>query len=244
VNTGIKVVRYQLLRRADYLVLPWAWLCFGFAVDLVVFSLLPVHDHWVATAHGLVRAPDTSGRDAWGLVAIVSVFLGQGVVAAARALPFALALGVSRRTYYAATGLLAATLSAAYGLVLTGLQAVERGTDGWGESAHIFRVPYLLDGPWYLTWLTSTVVLTLLFSYGMWIGVVHRRWNLAGTLTFLAAQITVLVAAAVLVTWSRAWDGVGRFFTALTAAGLTGLLAAAAVLVLAGGYTTIRRATV
>jgi hypothetical protein len=243
-STWAKVVRYHLLRRADYLVLPWAWLAFGFAVDLVVFALIPVPDHWVATAHGLVRAPDTSGRDAWGLLAIASVFLALGVIGAARALPFALALGVSRRTYSAATGLLAALLSAGYGLVLTVLQAVERATDGWGESAHIFQVPYVLDGPWYLTWLTATVALTALFCYGMWIGAVHRRWNLIGTVALLAAQITVLLTAALVVTWSHGWSGVGRFFGGLTAAGLTGLLAAAAVGAAAGGYATIRRAAV
>jgi hypothetical protein len=45
-------------------------------------------------------------------------------------------------------------------------------------------------------------------------------------------------------TWAHAWPAVGRLFTGLTAAGLTGLLAALAVILLAGGYATIRRATV
>ena len=38
--------------------------------------------------------------------------------------------------------------------------------------------------------------------------------------------------------------GVGRFFTTLTIGGLTGLLAALAVVLLAGGYATMRRVTV
>jgi hypothetical protein len=37
---------------------------------------------------------------------------------------------------------------------------------------------------------------------------------------------------------------VGHFFTTLTAAGLTGLLAVLAVALLAGGFATVRRATV
>jgi hypothetical protein len=64
------------------------------------------------------------------------------------------------------------------------------------------------------------------------------------TLTFIAAQVTVLLAAALVVTWSHGWTGVGHFFTGLTAAGLTGLLAVLAVALLAGGRATIRRATV
>jgi hypothetical protein len=36
-------------------------------------------------------------------------------------------------------------------------------------------VPYILAGPWYLTWLTSSVLLILMFIYGMWFGIVYRR---------------------------------------------------------------------
>ncbi len=39
---------------------------------------------------------------------------------------------------------------------------------------HFFRVPWIMDGPWYTTWLTSFVllVLFLFFFYGMWYGLV------------------------------------------------------------------------
>ena len=43
---------------------------------------------------------------------------------------------------------------------------------------------------------------------------------------------------------AHAWLAIGRFFTALSAAGLTGLLAALAVMLLADGYATMRRVTV
>jgi hypothetical protein len=47
-----------------------------------------------------------------------------------------------------------------------------------------------------------------------------------------------------LITWTHVWAGTGRFFTALSAAGLTGLLAALTAALRAGGYATIRHATV
>ena len=156
--------------------------------------------------------------------------------------PYAGLDAVARQRFY--DWLLAVTLAAAVGLALTVLQAIERATGGWGVAMHFFRVPYILDGPWYLTWLTSFVALALLFVYGMWFGIVYRRWNLAGPVTFIAAQVTVLLAVALLITWIHAWPGTGRFFTALSAAGLTGLLAVLAAALLAGGYATIRRATI
>jgi len=41
-----------------------------------------------------------------------------------------------------------------------------------------------------------------------------------------------------------AWHTVGHFFTTLTIEGLTGLLAALTVVLMAGGYATVRRLTV
>ena len=243
-STWINVARYHLVNRVNFLALPWMYLAFAFAVDLVIFALIPVGQHSVLTSHGVVQVPQTSGRDAGGLGALVAIFFALGVTSVARSLPFALALGMSRRSYYTGTALLAVALAAAYGLAITVLQAIEQATDGWGLTTHIFRVPYILDGPWYLTWLTSFVALALLFTYGMWFGIVYRRWSLPGMLAFIAAQVTVLLAAALLITWSHAWPGTGHFFTTLSAAGLTGLLAIAAVALLAGGYATIRRVTV
>ena len=243
-NTLINVARFHLVNRVSYLVVPWAWLAFAFAVDLIIYSLIPVSHHMILTAHGLVQVQDTSSRYAGGLGAIVAIFFALGVTSVAKSLPFALTLGASRRSYYTGTAVLAITLAVGYGLLLTVLQAIEQATGGWGLATHIFRVPYLLDGPWYLTWLTTSVAMSLLFVYGMWFGIVYRRWNMTGMLTFVASQVTVLLVAALLITWSHTWSGTGHFFTSLSAAGLTGVLAALTAVLLAGGYATIRRVTV
>jgi hypothetical protein len=229
-RTCVNVARYHLVRPALYLGMPWAIMAFSFAVNLTIFRLLT----------GQRGAPHNTGA-----VSVIYIFfLVMGVTGAAQSLPFGLALGVSRRSYYTGTALLAVTLAAADGLALTALQAIERATGGWGEDMHFFRVPYLLDGPWYLTWLTSFVVLVLAFVYGMWYSIVYRRWRTFGTLTFLAAQVTVVLGVVLLITWAHARLGIGHSFTGLSAAETTGLLAALAGLLLAGGYATIRRVTV
>ena len=54
----------------------------------------------------------------------------------------------------------------------------------------------------------------------------------------------MLLVGALAATWTHGWHDVGRFFSAVSAAGLTGLLAAVAVVLLVGGFTTMRRVTV
>jgi hypothetical protein len=229
-STYVNVARYHLIHRLNYLILPWAILAFVFGVDAVIIALTPAGNGSLHYVGGLAS------------IFILAFVLGAQTVA--RSLPFGLALGLSRRTYFLGTALLAVAFAAVVGVVTTLGQAIERATGGWGINMGFFRVPYILDGPWYLTWLTSFVALTVIYVYGMWYGLVYRRWNLLGLVAFMAAQTTVLVIGALAATWSHAWHHIGHFFTALSAAGLTGLLAALAVLLFAGGLSTMRRLAV
>jgi hypothetical protein len=229
-TTWINVARYHLVQRLNYLVLPWAVLAFAFVVDVAVLDLIP--------------AGHSAHRYVGGIGSIFVLLFVLGVQSVARSLPFGLTLGLSRRSYYLGTALLGVALSAVYGLALTVGQVIERATGGWGLSMGFFRVPYILDGPWYLTWLTSFVALALLFVYGMWFGLVYRRWNVPGLVAFIAGQIIVVLAGALAATWSHGWPSIGRFFTALSAAGLTGVLAALVAALLAGGFATMRRVPV
>jgi hypothetical protein len=229
-STYINVVRYHLVQRFNYFVLPWAILAFVFGIDVVILALTP--------------AGHSSHRYVGGLASIFVLAFVLGVQSVARSLPFGLALGISRRSYFLGTALLAVALAAMVAVVATAGQALERATGGWGLSMGFFRVPYILNGPWYLTLLTAFVALTLLFVYGMWYGLIFRRWSLIGLVAFLAAQVTVLVIGALAATWAHGWHDIGHFFTALSAAGLTGLLAALTAVLLAGGFTTMRHVTV
>ncbi|MER5639138.1 hypothetical protein ABT095_19500 [Kitasatospora sp. NPDC002227] len=224
------VVRYLLLDRVTCLVLPWAWAAFGFVLDVVVLRLVPAghSDHrWVG-----------------GLVAVPLVMLVLGAQSVARALPFALTLGVSRRSYFLGATALALALSAGFGLVVVIGRILERATGGWGINMAYFRVPRLLDGPWYLSWLTATTVFVLMFVYGMWHGLVHRRAGVPGTMAFGAAQLGALALAALVVTWAHGWTAIGHYLGTVTITGLTGVLAAAVAVLLGGGFATIRRMTV
>ena len=224
-STWVKVARYNLMRPDNYLLLPWI-LPFSFAIG----ALTARHTH-----------------EATGYLLAFFIYFGvQGWQTVSRSLPFGLALGVSRRSFYSGTALLGAALALVSGLVLTALQAIERATDGWGLSLHFFRVNYLLNGPWYDTLLTSAVGLFALFVYGMWHGIVQLRWGPLGTWVFIVAQVLVVVTVGIVATTEH-WHFLAKASgssAGLTALGLTGVVAVLAVLVLAGGHATIRRATV
>ena len=233
-RTWVNVARYHMVRPVIYLGLPWAILTFSFFVNLAIFRLIP--------DHAALPSSNAAYHDTGAVACIFIFFFIMGVTGMGQSLPFGLALGVSRRSYYTGTALLAVTLASGAALVLTVLQSIEGATNGWGETMHFFRVPFILAGPWYLTWLTSFVGLVLLFVYGMWFGIVYRRWGRLGTLTFLAAQITV--GTLLIIGAHYYWLGVTHYFSAGSAAGLTGLLAVLAALLFAGGYATVRRVTV
>jgi hypothetical protein len=230
-STWISVARYQLTDRYNFVFMPWLILVLDFLIILVIFTETP------AAGHG---QPRYSGALAGIYVALIAV----GALSIARQLPFALALGLSRRSFYVGTALLAVAMAAGYGLALAVLQLIEGATGGWGLNVHFFRVPYLLSGPWYLGWLTSFVGLALMLAWGMWFGIVYRRWNLAGLLSFIAAQAVAVTVVLLIIGEAHAWTGVARFFTTLTIEGLTGLLAVLTVALLGGGYATVRRLTV
>ena len=135
-------------------------------------------------------------------------------------------------------------LGVVYGLALTVLQALERASGGWGFSLHYFRVPWIMDGPWYQTWVSSFVLLVLFFLYGMWYGLVYRRWSVVGLVTFIVAQMLVALAVVAVVTLTHNWSGFGHFFTSLQAPALTGVLAALTIVLGLGGFSTMRRVTV
>jgi len=209
--------------------LPWGTLAFSFLVNLVIASQV---------------APDVNSYYTGGLLSIYVFLLICGALSMTRSLPFALMLGLSRRSYYLGTALLVVCLGIVYGLALAVLQVIERATEGWGVDMHFFRIPGILDGPWYLTWLTSFVLLVLFFLYGMWYGLVYRRWSLPGLVAFIAAQILVVLAVVVAISMADSWHALGDFFSTATASALTGVLAAITVAMGVGGFTTLRKVTI
>ncbi|HVC40944.1 MAG TPA: hypothetical protein VND54_03090 [Candidatus Saccharimonadales bacterium] len=229
-TTWFKVARFHLVDRFSFTALPWVILAIDFTISLAIA------DAW--GGGGSVQIPTGA------VLAIYVFFFVVGILSIGRSMPFAFALGVSRRSYYAGTVLLAVSLAAVYGLALAVLQVVEQASGGWGVGLHFFRVAYILPGPWYLTWITSFVLLALMFVCGLWVGLIYRRWGMLGLVAFTVLLVAGMVVGVVAITHAHAWPAIGQFFTTLSAAGLTGLLAALAAALVASGYATMRHVTV
>jgi len=106
----VKVARLHLVDRFSYTWLVWGVLAFTFVINLAIFAVVPLSQ--------------PSGNFTGALVTIYIFMIVIGVQAATRFLPFALTLGVSRRTYYLGTVLLVVTLCALYAAILTALWAL------------------------------------------------------------------------------------------------------------------------
>jgi hypothetical protein len=165
----ITVARYHLVRPVLFVAIPWATLALAFAVNVA-------------------RGGDTF-RD--GLVVFFGMFFVVGVQRIGGWLPFGLALGATRHSFYAGTALLGVSMSPRIRTGNSRLQAIERATGGWGRPSPSSGCRISLNGPWYATWLTSFVGLSLLFVYGMRYGIVYRRWDTLGVLAFIAVQVLV-----------------------------------------------------
>lgn len=227
-NDYVKVAKLHLVDRLSYTMLPLTVLVFTFAVNVAIFAVLP---------------PEAS-RNTGALFALPCFMIVLGVMTLTRSLPFALSLGITRRTYYLGSVGLAVASSAVWAVAITVLNLIEGAVSGWGIGLHFFRVPWALDGPWYQVVVTSTVVLAVFFMAGMWGGLIYRRWGVVGLLAAIAALVLLILAGVLLASWRDAWPRIGQYLAGLHVYSVTGLLAGLTALLGLGGFITIRRIAV
>ena len=225
----VDVARFHLVDRFTYTWLVWGVLLFSLAVNVSIFAMVP-------------KTPDGGVTGALSVIFVFMVI--AGVVSVTKFLPFAFALNISRRTYFLGTVFLVLCLSAVHSVLLTLLWALEGVTGGWGLDVHFFRLPWLLSGSWFQALLTNFVLLVFCWLAGMWLGLIYSRFKLAGILAFTGLLVLLALAAVAVISWAGSWAAVGRFFSAVTAAGVVGLLAGVGVLLALGAYGTMRRITV
>jgi len=231
VNRVLAVVRLQFVNARFTLGLPLGILALVWFINWALFASI-----------GDVAPP--GGRTTGGVMAIYFVFGSGYLQTMTQTFPFALGMGVTRRAFSAGVALLVVGESAAFGLLLTALNAVERTTGGWGLDLRFFAVDFVVVENPLVQWLVYTVPFLAIAFLGLFVGVVFKRWGAPGVWTVVIAAALVLGGLAVLATWAGRWTAVGGWFAGQGAPALfVGYPLVLTLLLALGGWLVIRRAT-
>ena len=226
----LDVVRIQTINWPWVLAWPLALLALILGFNVVLFGVID-------------DAAPAQGRVTGALMSIYIVMLVAHLQTITQVFPFALGMGVTRRTFYAATALVVTAQAVVYGVVLLVLAQVERATGDWGVGVRFFELPFLVQSNPFGQWLVYTVPFLAVSAIGVFLGVVFKRWGQPGVYTVTVGSLLVLGGLAVLVTWQQWWPAVGSFFTGQSTFALFTLYPLLIALVLGGaGWVAIRRA--
>ncbi|MFR9805427.1 hypothetical protein ACL02T_24545 [Pseudonocardia sp. RS010] len=224
------VARMQVVNLPVQVGLPWLILGLAFAVNLVIFALVP-------------DAPPGEPKVTGGILSIYMFVVVAHLVTMTQVFPFALGLSVTRRDFFTGTSLFILAQSAVQGLLLTLLLGLEQATGGWGQELHFFGVPFLVQQNWVLQWVVYTVPFLFFSFVGILAGTIYARFGQLGMWITSVGLVLLGGTAAILLTWQRAWPAVGRFFvdtpTSVLLAGYPAVLAALAA---GAAYLLLRRA--
>ena len=222
--------RIHLVNLPLSLGMPWLILGSAFVVNLIIFSMIPTDG--------------VGDRTTGGIMSIYIFTLIARVVSMTQSFPFALGLSVTRRDFFAGLSLVIVVESAAQGLVLTVLRAIESASNGWGIDMTFFGVLFLVQDNWFLQWVLYTVPFLLLSYLAVLFGTVYKRFGQLGMWVVIVGSVLVGGAAAILLTWSQSWGVVGRFFSETAPLTLfAGYPAILAVLFAGVAWLLLRRAT-
>jgi hypothetical protein len=230
-NRVVDVVRVQLVNWRGILAWPLGILALTLVINLVIFGALS-------------DDVPPNGRVTGSLVSIYIVMFVAHLQTITQVFPFALGLSVTRRAFYAGTTLLVVAQGLLLGLLLLLLELVERSTDGWGIGLRYIGLPFLVQDNLMLQWLVYAVPFLAFSAIGVCFGVVFKRWGQSGVYVVTIAVVLALAGFAAVVSRQGWWPAVGTFFTdQSTFALLAGYPLVIAVVLGAGGWLVIRRAT-
>jgi hypothetical protein len=229
-NRVLDVARIQLVNWLVVLVFPLAILACLPVLGLIIDSTNGDHGF---TDHQVFLLPSV-----YLMVAVTHLQTMTQVF------PFALGLSVTRRTFYAATALVVAAQAMLFGLVLLGFEQIERMTGGWGRHLRVYGLDYLLQDNVIAQWSAYTTQFVTVSALAVFAGVVFQRWRQTGIYVAVVGSVSILAGAGALVTTRGWWPAIGGFFAGQPAIALVaGYPLALAVLIVAAGWSVIRRAT-
>jgi hypothetical protein len=225
----LAVARMHTVAWMNAIFWPWAILVSSLLVNILIFAAI----------RDVVPGDHTTG----GLASIYLVLAINSAIATSQVFPFALGMGVARRTYYLATSLLTLVGAVAYAVVLLLLKLLEGATGGFGVDLLFFRAPFIAVDNAFLQIVVYAVPFLFLNFVSMFVALLYLRWGTNGMFTFSGAAILLGGLASALVTWRGYWDEIGNWLIDQPVPALVaGYPAAVAAIAAIAGLGVIRRA--
>ncbi len=197
-NRALTVARLQFVGWRSVVGWPWGILALSFSINLALFSAMNENDDFEPTTGGLMS--------------IYVVMFVASINAITQEFPFALGLGVSRRSFYLGNVIHFAGQAISYAAVLYLLAVIEEATDGWGVNLRFFGVPFPLVEHPVLRFLAFAIPFLLLGFIGIAIALVFKRWGVNGLLMLSTVALAAIGGLVVLATWRGWWSAIGGWF--------------------------------
>lgn len=221
---SVAVVRMHLADPMTLFYMVWGVLAAVFLVNVIIWQFVSV-----------------DGRSSGGAVAIYCFLIAVAVLAVARALPFSLGMGSSRRAFLIGTLITGLILSVCHGLLLFVLQLLEKATDGWWAHGQFFQFEWFDKSSPASVFLFIVVSLMAAFTLGALVSSGWQRWDRMMLIVGAPLFVLVMGGLLVLVTAQHWWPAVGSWFARQTPLSAAGWCAVAAVVFVAATYAVLRR---
>lgn len=221
-----RFMRVYTLNSPTILWVPALILAFSAAITFAIWALVP------ATSEPLYSG---------GINAPVWFFAFVGVQGVQQNFPFALALGVTRRTYTAVSFLTAGLLSLSLAAIITVGGAIEGTTAGWGEQKYFFRLPWMWADGWFGAFFLAAAIAWLIYIAGFGFTAVYKRTSLAVFILALGTLLLALVGAVAIAVSSAGWAALFEWFNRFGPLSTAATLAGICVLAAGASYMALRR---
>lgn len=190
----MRVVRLQLVDKKQLVLVPLLIIVSGIIISIIIGELIKLAG---ASPEAVTEGMRNNQAALWILT---GYFVSLGALMYAKSLPFAVALGATRRDYWLGTTLTLVITSVALAVLSTLLMFVERATNGWFTGARMYDTYILGNGDALNTFLMAFVISGLSLLAGNFFAAIYLRWKSAGV-TFsiigIVAIILGLIALAV-----------------------------------------------
>ncbi|MEV7692899.1 hypothetical protein AB0N73_06155 [Microbacterium sp. NPDC089189] len=230
-NRTLSVVRMQLINRQTFIWIPLIVLAGSLVITLAIYGILRGTGGVTINLYG------------GGAQAPLWYFLYVGVSSLTLTFPFSQAMSVTRREFFLGTLLTAVITSALLAAIFVAGGAFEVATNGWGMDGYFFALDWLWTAGPLVAFAFYFVTAMLFFIAGFWAATIFKRFGAMWLTIVLIGIAALLVLGLFVVARTDAWTELFGWFATIGAVGLTGLMAAVALVFAAIAFPALRRAT-